>query len=344
MYAHVMGIRGEPAIPENAAEGLVWSAIVAQIDRSGSRGDFVSVSDLPRERLATHPWSIGGGGAAELKEQLGHRVAGTLGDLATTIGRTTHTGEDDVFYLQPSGAKTLALDKFCIPLVTGENVRDYAIEPSLTSVFPYDRESGDVLVADGRAPRDALLAFPDDTQCNAVTTGKRPLSADSVGSSTRCSSESDIAHSSSVGFPFVATHNHFVLDRGGKVFNQYGTGNQAAGRRRRRRPSGAVGLAQQLHGVLLDEAGSAQQGRWRNRWWSCNRRVGTVLRVRRNEAPAVPAGHASQRVTAWSHPPARLPLRRNGPRRFHRRSRSVAPLQPWTCRRPEPEPASSANR
>ena len=33
----------------------------------------------------------------------------------------------------------------------------------------------------------------------------------------------------SIAFAFVATHNHFVLDRGGKVFKQIGAGDQVAG-------------------------------------------------------------------------------------------------------------------
>jgi len=52
---------------------------------------------------------------------------------------------------------------------------------------------------------------------------------------------------SSIAFAFVATHNHFVLDRSGKVFNRFGAGHQAAGGRKRGRPL--------LDGVLLDEAG-----------------------------------------------------------------------------------------
>ena len=36
----------------------------------GSQSEFVSVGDSPRELFHKHPWSIGGGGAAELKEQL----------------------------------------------------------------------------------------------------------------------------------------------------------------------------------------------------------------------------------------------------------------------------------
>jgi hypothetical protein len=66
----VMGIRGEPTTPEEPAKGLVWSAIVGQIDDPGSQSDFVSVGDSPRGPFHKHPWSIGGGGAAELKETL----------------------------------------------------------------------------------------------------------------------------------------------------------------------------------------------------------------------------------------------------------------------------------
>ncbi len=66
----VMGIRGEPSTPDDPSQGLVWSAIVQQIDQPGSQSEFVSVGDSQRELFHKHPWSIGGGGAAELKEQL----------------------------------------------------------------------------------------------------------------------------------------------------------------------------------------------------------------------------------------------------------------------------------
>ncbi|MEF8717027.1 MAG: hypothetical protein V5B44_04500 [Candidatus Accumulibacter necessarius] len=40
----VMGIKGEPSTPDDPAQGLVWSAIVGQIDRAGSESEFVSVA------------------------------------------------------------------------------------------------------------------------------------------------------------------------------------------------------------------------------------------------------------------------------------------------------------
>ncbi|MFX5960987.1 hypothetical protein ABTE72_19825, partial [Acinetobacter baumannii] len=66
----VMGIRGEPNTPLDPATGLVWSAILTQIDQDGSESDFISVSDTGRASFGKHPWSIGGGGVSDLKEEL----------------------------------------------------------------------------------------------------------------------------------------------------------------------------------------------------------------------------------------------------------------------------------
>ena len=76
----VMGIKGEPSTPDDPARGLVWSAIVGQVDRAGSESEFVSVADTPRATFAKHPWSIGGGGAADLKELIAERAVAVLLD------------------------------------------------------------------------------------------------------------------------------------------------------------------------------------------------------------------------------------------------------------------------
>jgi hypothetical protein len=65
-----MGIRGEPSTPADASKGLVWSSIVEHLGEPGAQTEYLSVVDLARKRLRSHPWSIGGGGAAELKQRL----------------------------------------------------------------------------------------------------------------------------------------------------------------------------------------------------------------------------------------------------------------------------------
>lgn len=58
----------EPSTPDDPARGLAWSAIAGQIAGAGSESEFVSVTDTLRATFGKHPWSIGGGGAADLKE------------------------------------------------------------------------------------------------------------------------------------------------------------------------------------------------------------------------------------------------------------------------------------
>ena len=51
----VMGIRGEPRQPADPAHGVVWTAIVEQVDLPGSESAYVTVEDVPRERYAEAP-------------------------------------------------------------------------------------------------------------------------------------------------------------------------------------------------------------------------------------------------------------------------------------------------
>ncbi|MCX6879968.1 MAG: BREX-2 system adenine-specific DNA-methyltransferase PglX [Verrucomicrobia bacterium] len=82
----VLGIRAEPAKPAEPALGLVWQAIVQQIDQSGSESEWVSAGDSPRAKFHQHPWSIGGGGAAELKESVEDSADSTLGEHVSEMG------------------------------------------------------------------------------------------------------------------------------------------------------------------------------------------------------------------------------------------------------------------
>jgi hypothetical protein len=133
----VMGIRGEPATPEDASKGLVWSAIIAQIDEPGSRSDYVSVEDSPREVFNNHPWSIGGGGAAELKEQLETVSPQTLFEVASDLGYFG-IAADDVMMAPVEAFKRKRLEgSLYYNLITGDQVRDWAIERKDAVLLPY---------------------------------------------------------------------------------------------------------------------------------------------------------------------------------------------------------------
>src|SRR5690606_9300590 len=62
----VLGIRDDSTRLEDPASGPVWSEIVRHVDDNHFEGTYVTVADLSRELLASHPWSLSGGGAVAL--------------------------------------------------------------------------------------------------------------------------------------------------------------------------------------------------------------------------------------------------------------------------------------
>lgn len=216
----VMGSRGEPSTPADPRKGLVWSAIVDQIDEPGSESDYISVADTERVRFSAHPWSIGGGGAAELKEQID--AAGMkLSSEVAVVGVLGMSNADDAMWTPT--ARVLARrgveSTTHVPLVIGERVRDWDFSQLPETIFPYD--TADLLdVTDHPGLRSWLWPYKT-TLGNRATFAKvtyfeegRPWWEWHQISLDR------LRNPLSIAFAFVATHNHFVLDRGGKVFNR----------------------------------------------------------------------------------------------------------------------------
>jgi hypothetical protein len=214
----VMGIRGEPSTPEDPAQGLVWLATVSQVDQPGSHSQFVSSGDSPRELFHKHPWSIGGGGAAELKERLHEGAMVTLSLVADEIGILGMTNADEVMLAPRVGFVRKGVEPFVVRRLTlGDEVRDWSINDGDYSLFPY--RDGQLMnltemqglgrwlwpsrtVLGNRATFGRLTYFQEgrpwwEWHQVALNRLRTPLS---------------------IVFAFVATHNHFVLDRGGKAF------------------------------------------------------------------------------------------------------------------------------
>ncbi|NMQ29531.1 BREX-2 system adenine-specific DNA-methyltransferase PglX [Candidatus Accumulibacter phosphatis] len=213
----VMGIKGEPSTPDDPAQGLVWSAVVAQIDRAGSESEFVSVVDTQRAMFAKHPWSIGGGGAAGLKESLElNRPA--LATIAREVGITAVNGEDELFLLQGATHIARAGIEHVRPMVTGDVVRDWsaAFTPA---VWLYDDEFN--LLDLESLPRTARYFWP----AYSVVSRRKRFGTPMVERGLTWYEYQELYVNKlrsplTITFAEIATHNHFVLDRGGKVFNR----------------------------------------------------------------------------------------------------------------------------
>jgi hypothetical protein len=216
----VLGIAGEPATPDDPAMGLVWQAILKQIDEPGSESDWMSVNDSLRANFHRHPWSIGGGGAAELKESIEENIITTLGDLVEEVGRTTHTGDDEAFVFDATSVKRKRFREFSVAYVEGENVRDYIVSASGACLFPYNL-----------ATAQSLDALPHELSQHfwPLRTGlkKRRDFGQFIEERGLAWWEHSMffprrfLRTTGIAFAFVATHNHFAITGRGRVFNRH---------------------------------------------------------------------------------------------------------------------------
>ena len=216
----VLGIRGEPNTPENASDGKVWCSIVGFLEKPGNDNDFVSVVDQERGLYNKHPWSMGGGGASELRESLEIRASNRLIDKVLSIGFLAITGEDDIFVAPKHifERENISYRDFG----TGENIRDWKPDIENQAFFPY-KVSGKVVSA---------LNISEITQTytriwnyriglkSRVMFGKTPEEHGHKWYGYMQHIVAMYRNQLSIVFAEVASHNHFVLDRGGKVFKQ----------------------------------------------------------------------------------------------------------------------------
>ncbi len=216
-----MGNRGEPTTPDDPARGKVWLSIAEHHTEPGFENEYVSVGEIERTKLAQHPWSLGGGGAAELKALIEERAEKRLGAIARSIGFMAITGEDDAFFATESA---LVRGQITSPwhrdVGTGDVVRDWSIGKDLSTIFPYpeghlaDWNEMPAAVRRWLWPnRRILLNRPDFGGKKYIDVGRTAHEYHQIPLER-------LRTPLSITFAFVATHNHFVLDRGGKVFKQ----------------------------------------------------------------------------------------------------------------------------
>jgi hypothetical protein len=217
----VMGIRGEPSPPADPAQGQVWTAITQQTDVPGSESGFVSVADTAREIFGTHPWSIGGGGAAELKESIESAAVMQLGGIADVIGFASFTGTDEAFESDAAALRRAGIpDELVKGFVTGDIVRDWTIGPSNAAFAPYDERFRPIPL--DVTSRWHQRVWPLRASLGGVTSfgGKDRTELGQAWWTWYRWIRERYLTPLSLTFAEVATHNHFVLDRGGKVLNR----------------------------------------------------------------------------------------------------------------------------
>ena len=215
----VLGIRGEPGRPDDPAKGIVWTSICEHVDDPGWDDAWLTVADLDRTLLAAHPWSLSGGGAVLLRDRIEDVCSRKLSAETTEIGFGAVTREDDAFMTGEGLLRRRGVSpEHSLPMITGEDVRDWLSDPGTITLWPYNKGT---LKAESD---DALLRvlWPDRASLQRrIAYGMTQLERGLTWFEYSMFFEKRFRKPLSIVFSGVATHNHFVLERGGKVFNRW---------------------------------------------------------------------------------------------------------------------------
>ncbi|MGQ4360777.1 BREX-2 system adenine-specific DNA-methyltransferase PglX [Streptomyces sp. SAS_272] len=205
----IRSVQGEPAAPEDPSRGLVWRAILEQVDQAGSESSWISAVDMPRAAMAEHPWSLNGGGAAvEIMQTLG-AAAEKLRDVADEVGLSVVTGEDQAFGVEP----TLALkrrDVEVAPVVDGARIRDWELQGVTWLITPYEidyklkKEGGGLPLLQFMWPLRRVLELRKKFSISLLERGIPWIEWREVY-------RSRVMADKLLVFVKVATHNHFYM-------------------------------------------------------------------------------------------------------------------------------------
>jgi hypothetical protein len=212
-----LGVRGEPGQPEDPARGVVWRSLVEHIDEPGWDDGWVTIADLDRVSLSTHPWSLSGGGAVGLLGRVNESAGGKLRGVLDSAGFMTVTREDDAYLIGAATIARLGIGKeFAAPLCGGSEVRDWEVRPESAALVPYD--------ATGRPSADEA-ALRHLWRYKQHLLMRRALSGTQLEQGLEWFEYSQLNRQRFLAelllsFAFVATHNHFVMSRGDQLFSR----------------------------------------------------------------------------------------------------------------------------
>ena len=218
-FRTLLGIRGEPEPPNDAAKGIVWNAIVSQVDHVGSQSDWISSLDEPRAKYRSHPWSLAGGGAGDVKVVIEAAREHLLSSITDSIGITCFTLEDDIF-IQPQ----LALLRFGLvpsaqrPIFEGVFVRDWEISETDSVVWPYGDDFKPLTLSVSDLRYKFLWPGRTSVSNNKMFGGKTKVETGLKWTEFGRLTSNKLRNSKSIVFPDVSTANHFRFVTSRSVF------------------------------------------------------------------------------------------------------------------------------
>ncbi|BBZ54538.1 MULTISPECIES: BREX-2 system adenine-specific DNA-methyltransferase PglX [Mycobacteriaceae] len=211
------GIRETSADAAERGHGPYWSSIVEHVGTAGYEDEHINVEDIPRDTLKAHPWTLAGGGAVDLKRKIESACSRRLSEsISPPIGRAIRAGSDEAF-IRPASHTRWRGDSYCRPVLLGEEIRDWSENCEKLILYPY-------VFGANKVRSD----FPPDELWHLRTQLRQRKTFQGVMEDAGLKWWEYMQHTASayftelsIAFSNVSSHNHYTLDRGGRVFTSH---------------------------------------------------------------------------------------------------------------------------
>ncbi len=215
----VLGKRGEPYRPKSPSNGLVWRAICNAGPAFSDKNPYVTVSLSEPSVFHKHPWTLKGGEAISIKAKIEKDTTPVV-TTASRFGMMTTLKCDDVYFSMPPDIRHSKEINTTL-LVEGLFVRDYAIVGAKQIVFPYSPKNPikPAILAKTSNALKHLWPFREILYTR-TSTGFKNIRQRGVKFYEYAFYFPESYSNKVITGAFVSTHNHFVLSRGGQLFNR----------------------------------------------------------------------------------------------------------------------------
>ncbi|WEH17282.1 BREX-2 system adenine-specific DNA-methyltransferase PglX [Streptomyces sp. VNUA24] len=211
----VVSLRGEtrggellPAVP---ADAPAWQSLCRLAFAPGVMGHWAESYLLKRAQLNVFPWSLTPSAARHVLRLMENGKR--LRERVARIGYAANTGSDDLFCSTPAAFRRYGVeDAATVPVLTGSEVRDWSSDAPGRAFFPRTGNGREVIDLD-LFPRHRRRLWPYRT----VLRQRRGANKSSPWYDWHQFALDWDAHPWSIVFPWVATHPHFTVLRGGAV-------------------------------------------------------------------------------------------------------------------------------
>ena len=208
----IVGLRGEPELPADPAQGHVWRSILTAVDRATHADDWTQRVDIERSVLYSFPWNLADTTSTEILQKMSSKVR--LGDRLARIGYVANTGSDDLFTAPAAAFRRARVETGpLLPIITGSGVRDWTVVVEAEGALFYkrdDEESGLRMY-----PRHQRRLWPYRTVLGhrANYSGRTYFEDSRPWYEWHHVTDAPIAHPWLIVFPWVSTHNHYAVLR-----------------------------------------------------------------------------------------------------------------------------------